>query len=85
MSMGRSIILYLIKNRMKRHRLRMERLSYLIQKRSAIEAKMLARSQNVENAFIYADKALAFAFERRLQSIIEQEKVGSRIFFLRPC
>ena len=59
----------LIENRVKRHRLRIDRLSYLIQKRSTIEAKMFVSSQNLENAFIYADKAFAFALGRRLQSI----------------
>ena len=56
----------------------MERLSHLIQKRSAIEAKMLVSSQKVESAFIYADKALAFAFERRLQDVGKQKKVGAK-------
>ena len=60
---------YLIGNRVKRHRLRIDRLSHLIQKRSTIEAKMFVSSQNVENAFVYADKALAFALGRRLHSI----------------
>lgn len=54
----------------------MDRLSYLIQRSATIEAKMFASAQNIENAFIYADKALAFAFGRRLQSIARQEKVG---------
>ena len=62
----------------------MERLSHLIQKRSAIEAKMLASSQRVESAFIYADKALAFAFERRLQNIVKQKKVGSKSSLFQP-
>lgn len=38
---------------------------------------MLASSQNVENAFVYANKALTFAFERRLQSIAKHQKVRS--------
>ena len=62
----------------------MERLSHLIQKRSAVEAKMLASSQKVESAFIYADKALAFAFERRLQSIVKQKTVGSKGSLFHP-
>ena len=53
----------------------MDRLSHLIQKRATIEAKMFASSQNVENAFIYADKALAFAFGRRLRSVAKEQKV----------
>ena len=36
---------------------------------------MLASAQNIENAFIYADKALGFAFGRRLQSIERHQKV----------
>ena len=68
----------LIENRVKRHRLRIDRLSHLIQKRSTIEAKMFVSSQNVENAFIYADKAFAFALGRRLQSI---QKVRSNPTF----
>lgn len=63
----------------------MERLSHLIQKRSTIEAKMLASSQNIENAFVYADKALTFALERRLQSIAKQQKVGFQFSLFRPC
>ena len=39
---------------------------------------MFASSQNIENAFIYADKALEFAFERRLQSIGKHQKVGPK-------
>ena len=61
---------------MKQHRLRLDRLDDLIRRRSSIEAKMLASSQNIENAFIYADKALAFAFGRRLQSVGKHQKVG---------
>ena len=55
----------------------MERLNGLIQKKSIIEAKMFTSSQNIENAFIYAEKALAFAFGRRLQGIGEHQKVGA--------
>ena len=67
-----TLILYiacLIKIRIKKHQLQMNKLNDLIQKRSTIEAKLFASSQNIESAFIYADKALAFAFGRRLQSI----------------
>lgn len=42
---------------------------------------MFASSQNIENAFIYADKALAFAFERRLHSTAKQQKVDSKFQF----
>ena len=45
---------------------------------------MLASSQNIENAFIYADKALAFAFGRRLQSIGKHQKVGLENFLSIP-
>ena len=80
-SYSNTFLLCLNENRVRRHRLRMDRLSHLIQKRSTIEAKMLASSQNVENAFIYAGKALAFALERRLQSIAKQQKVGYKFTF----
>ena len=56
----------------------MKRLYDLVHRRSIIEAKMFASSQNIENAFIYADKALEFAFERRLQSIGKHQKVGPK-------
>lgn len=56
----------------------MERLDDLIRRRSIIEAKMFASTQNIENAFIYADKALAFAFGRRLQSIGVRPNVGPK-------
>ena len=59
----------------------MEKLSSLIQKRSIIEAKIFASSQNIEDALIYADKALALAFGRRLQGIMKEQKVGSNDFF----
>ena len=42
---------------------------------------MFASSQNIETAFIYADKALAFAFRRRMQDIVKQQKVGSKYPF----
>ncbi|KAM0802579.1 hypothetical protein BDR22DRAFT_887367 [Usnea florida] len=59
----------------KRHQLQMNKLNDLIQRRSTIEAKLFASSQNIESAFIYADKALAFAFGRRLQSVGKHQKV----------
>lgn len=68
-----------IRRRMiKRHRLQLDRLNDLIQRRSIIEAKMFASSQNIGNAFIYADKALAFAFARRLQSIGKRQKAAPK-------
>ena len=71
-------VLRLIWNRVKRHRLRMDRLNNLIQRRSNIEARMCASSQNIMNAFIYADKALAFAFARRIQGIGKYQNVGRK-------
>ena len=75
------IFFFKYSDRVKRRRLRIEKLSSLIQKRSIIEAKIFASSQNIENALIYADKALAFAFGRRLQSVTKEQKVGSNDFF----
>ena len=75
------IFFFLNEDRVKRRRLRIEKLSSLIQRRSIIEAKIFASSQNIENALIYADKALAFAFGRRLQSVTKEEKVGSKDCF----
>ena len=60
----------------------MDRLNDLIHKRLTIEAKMFASSQNIENAFIYADKALAFAFGRRLQCSRKHQKVGPKDFLV---
>ncbi len=60
----------------------MDRLSFLVQRRATIEAKMFTSSQNIENAFIYADKAIEFAFGRRLQSIAKQQKVVTESLFL---
>ena len=74
------IYFFLNEDRVKRRRLRMEKLSSLIQKRSIIEAKIFASSQNIENTLIYADKALAFAFGRRLQSLPKGPKAGSDEF-----
>ena len=62
----------------------MNKLNDLIQRRSIIEAKLFASSQNIENAFIYADKALAFAFGRRLQSIGKHQKVRFQILIAIP-
>lgn len=45
---------------------------------------MFASSQNIENAFIYADKALGFAFGRRLQSLGKHEKVRSKDHSIPP-
>ena len=59
----------------------MNKLNDLIQRRSTIEAKLFASSQNIESAFIYADKALAFAFGRRLQSV---GKVRFQILIAKP-
>lgn len=39
---------------------------------------MFASSQSIQNAFTYADKALAFAFGRRLQSVGKRQNVGLR-------
>ena len=44
---------------------------------------MFASSQSIEDAFIYADKALAFAFRRRMQVITKQLKVKSEDPILR--
>ena len=37
---------------------------------------MLASCQSIQYAFTYADKALAFAFGRRLQSVGKRQNVG---------
>ena len=44
---------------------------------------MFASTQNIENAIIYADKALAFAFGRRLQSIGARPNVGPKEHHIR--
>lgn len=49
----------------------------MIQRRSVIEEKMLASYQTIENAFMYADKALAFAFGRRMQDLGKLQHVLS--------
>lgn len=53
----------------------MEKLCDLIQRRTAIEAKMLATSKKIEDAFMLADQALEFAIARRLQTIEEHKRV----------
>ena len=45
---------------------------------------MFASAQNIENAFIYADKALEFAFGRRLQSIGRHQKVPPKNLLVHP-
>lgn len=56
----------------------MERLDDVIQRRSTIEAKMIASIRGIENAYVYADKALASAFGCRLQSNGKRHNVGSK-------
>ena len=62
----------------------MNKLNDLIQRRSTTEAKLFASSQNIESAFIYADKALAFALGRRLQGVGKHQKVRFQILIAIP-
>jgi len=52
-----------------RHKLRLERLQELFRRRTAIEARMLASTRNIENAMIWAEKALDSSLKRRLQGL----------------
>ncbi|MCJ1460640.1 hypothetical protein MMC28_011022 [Mycoblastus sanguinarius] len=57
----------------KRHKVRLENLTKLLQKRSMIEGRMLLCLKTIENAFSTADRALRFAIARRLHDL-EQRK-----------
>ena len=59
----------LIGNRKDRYKKRLERLQSLLQKRAAIEERMLAVTRNVEQVMQFAEKALDSALKRRLQAL----------------
>lgn len=65
----------LIPIRAHRHKLRLERLQELLERRTAIEARMLASTRKIEHAILWADKAFDSALKRRLQGLEKHHDV----------
>ena len=71
-----SRLMNLIRSRRQGHKSQIERLYGLLKRRSDIEARMLASSKRIDEAYEMAEKALAHALGRRLQALTEHEKVS---------
>ena len=63
---------------MVRHQLRLERLQELLRKRAAIEGRMIASIRKIENAMLWAEKALEYSIQRRLQNLERHSVRNSR-------